>query len=224
MSGIKLTESWKKRLQPEFEKPYMQGLQKFLAVETKNGKNIFPASGDCFTALNLTPFDKVKVVIIGQDPYHGSGQAHGLSFSVREGIRFPPSLLNIFKELKTDLGFEAPKSGVLSKWADQGVLLLNAVLTVEEGKAAAHQGKGWEKFTDEVIRQLNDEKEGLVFLLWGAYAQKKAAFVDRNKHLVIESVHPSPLSAYRGFFGSKPFSKINSYLVSKNKSPINWEL
>ena len=169
-----------------------------------------------------TPLDKVKVVILGQDPYHGPGQAHGLCFSVPKGVKPPPSLMNIFKEIRSDLGRPAQVTEDLSSWADQGVLLLNSVLTVEGGKAASHQGKGWEQFTDKIIQILNDKKENLVFILWGSYAQKKAAFVNREKHLVIESVHPSPLSAHRGFLGSKPFSKTNTYLKSKNISEINW--
>lgn len=224
MSDIKLTPSWKRVLGPEFEKDYMIALRQFLASEYKKGKKIYPKGDNYFSAFNLTDFDQVKVVILGQDPYHGPGQAHGLSFSVPHGVPFPPSLQNIFKELKEDLKIEIPKSGCLESWAKQGVLLLNSVLTVEQGKAAAHQGKGWERFTDEVIRHLNNEREGLVFVLWGSYAQKKAAFVDRKKHLVIESPHPSPLSAHRGFFGTKPFSKINKYLQAKGRAPIDWHV
>lgn len=220
---VQLEPSWRQRLSPDLETPRMKTLTSFLLNEKKAGKNIFPAGDQYFSALNQTPFDKVKVVILGQDPYHGPGQAHGLSFSVPLGVRPPPSLQNIFKELRDDMGVEVPTSGCLEKWAEQGVLLLNAVLTVEEGKAAAHQGKGWEQFTDKIIQHLNDDREHLVFILWGAYAQKKAAFVDRSKHLVIESVHPSPLSSYRGFFGSKPFSKANAYLKSTKQSPIHWE-
>ena len=166
----------------------------------------------------------MKVVILGQDPYHGPGQAHGLCFSVQKGVDLPPSLQNIFKELKSDLGIEIPTHGCLDHWAEQGVLLLNSVLTVEQHRAASHQGKGWEQFTDAVIKYLNDEKQGIVFVLWGAYAQKKAAFVDRKKHLVMESPHPSPLSSHRGFFGSKPFSKINKYLISRGEKPIDWAI
>lgn len=219
---INLDFSWRKRLQCELESEPMQRLNSFLIEEGKAGKKIYPACNDYFAALNLTSFDQVKVVIVGQDPYHGPGQAHGLCFSVCEGVRLPPSLLNIFKELRDDMGVPIPQSGSLTKWAKQGVLLLNAVLTVEEGKAAAHQGKGWEEFTDKIIHVLNDEKENLVFILWGSYAQKKAAFVDRKKHYVIESVHPSPLSAHRGFFGTKPFSKTNSFLRSKGIPEIDW--
>lgn len=215
--------SWQAKLLAEFESERMQRLRTFLDCEKKAGKKIYPEGENYFAALNLTPFFKVKVVIVGQDPYHGPGQAHGLSFSVPDGVRFPPSLLNIFKELRDDLGIAIPATGSLRKWANEGVLLLNAVLTVEEGKAASHQGKGWEEFTDKIIHLLNDERENLVFILWGAYAQKKAAFVDREKHLVIQSVHPSPLSAHRGFLGSKPFSKANDYLQSKGLTPINWD-
>lgn len=224
MSDIKLHESWKIRLQNEFAAPYMGKLKEFLQAEKKKGKKIFPLGDQYFAALNHTHFDQVKVVILGQDPYHGLGQAHGLCFSVQKGVQLPPSLQNIFKELKSDLGIEPPKHGCLTDWADQGVLLLNAVLTVEESKAASHQGKGWEQFTDAVIRHLNEEKENLVFILWGSYAQKKAAFVDRKKHLVLESVHPSPLSAHRGFFGTKPFSKANKYLEAHGKKPIDWKI
>lgn len=221
---IKLNPSWKSKLGPEFDQEYMKKLKAFLVDEYKASKTIYPKGDEYFAALNYTDFDKVKVIIVGQDPYHGPDQAHGLSFSVRDGVRFPPSLQNIFKELKSDLGIEPPKSGSLVKWAEQGVLLLNAVLTVEGGLAASHQGRGWEQFTDRIIHLLNEQREGLVFILWGSYAQKKAAFVDRKKHLVIESVHPSPLSAHRGFFGTKPFSKANAYLKSKGVQEIDWSL
>lgn len=224
LEQVKLESSWKSRLAGEFETERMRALKAFLAKEMKAGKKIYPRGEDWFAALNLTPFEKVKVVIVGQDPYHGPGQAHGLSFSVRPGVPFPPSLRNILQELQADLGCQTPSNGSLMKWAEQGVLLLNAVLTVEEGKAAAHQKKGWEEFTDRIIHLLNDEKQHIVFLLWGAYAQKKAAFVDRNRHLVLESVHPSPLSAHRGFFGSKPFSKINTYLRQHGVGEIDWSL
>jgi uracil-DNA glycosylase len=221
---IKLESSWKKRLQAEFDQDYMKQLKDFLQSEQKAKKTIYPMGNEYFAALNHTSFEDVKVVIVGQDPYHGPGQAHGLSFSVREGVALPPSLLNIYKELEGDLGIPRQKSGSLISWADQGVLLLNSVLTVEGGKAGSHQGRGWEKFTDKIISLINEEKENVVFILWGAYAQKKAAFVDRKKHCVIESVHPSPLSSHRGFFGSKPFSKANQYLVSKGLKPIDWSL
>lgn len=223
-SEIKLDSSWKQHLHLEFETERMQKLNKFLSAEYKAGKTIYPLGDDYFAAMNLTPFDKVKVVIVGQDPYHGPGQAHGLCFSVQDGVRFPPSLRNIFKELHDDVGATIPQGGSLTKWAQEGVLLLNAVLTVEDGKAAAHQGKGWEEFTDKIIHVLNEEKENLVFILWGSYAQKKASFVDRQKHLVLDAVHPSPLSAHRGFFGTKPFSKTNAYLKSKGIGEINWNL
>lgn len=223
-SEVKLHSSWKQKLQPEFDKDSMLNLKAFLKKEYAAGKKIYPRGEDYFAALNLTPLDQVKVVIVGQDPYHGPGQAHGLCFSVQDGVRFPPSLQNIFKELHADLGVAIPKSGSLKKWAEHGVLLLNAVLTVEDGKAASHQGKGWEEFTDKVIHIVNEEKEHVVFILWGSYAQKKAAFVDRKKHFVIESVHPSPLSAHRGFFGTKPFSRANAYLRSQGISEVDWSL
>jgi uracil-DNA glycosylase len=222
--SVDLDKSWLTRLEPEFKKDYMQKLKKFLAEEKEHKKTIYPKGSEYFAALNLTPLDKVKVVIIGQDPYHGTGQAHGLSFSVRNGVRFPPSLRNIFKELHDDVGVPMPTTGDLTPWAKQGVLLLNAVLTVQEGKANAHQGKGWENFTDEIISLLNEKREHIVYVLWGSYAQKKASFVDRSKNLVIESVHPSPLSAHRGFFGTKPFSKINAYLQKHNIPEIDWTL
>ncbi|MFN8790709.1 MAG: uracil-DNA glycosylase [Bdellovibrionales bacterium] len=222
--NIKMEESWKQRLESEFHLDYMKNLKKFLLQEKQQKKVIYPKGDEYFAALNLTPFHKVKVVILGQDPYHGPDQAHGLSFSVQDGIRFPPSLQNIFKELHEDLGIKAPNSGHLHKWAEQGVLLLNSVLTVEAGKAGSHAGKGWEKFTDRIISLLNEEKEHVAFLLWGAYAQKKGSYIDRQKHFVLETPHPSPLSAHRGFFGSRPFSKINEYLVSTGQSPIDWSL
>lgn len=221
---ICLDTSWKNVLLDEFKSPYMENLKKFLLVEKKAKKQIFPKGSEYFAALDLTPFESVKVVILGQDPYHGPGQAHGLCFSVRPGVQPPPSLVNIYKEMKTDLGVDAPNHGYLVPWATQGVLLLNSVLTVECHKPASHQKRGWEQFTDQIIRRLNDEREGIAFLLWGSYAQKKAAFVDRKKHLVIESPHPSPLSAHRGFFGSRPFSKINAYLEAQGKQAIDWRL
>ena len=224
VSKVKMEESWKRRLAPEFDKPYMQQLRAFLKSELDSGKKVYPKPSEWFAAFDHTPFEKVKVVILGQDPYHGPGQAHGLCFSVRPGVPPPPSLVNIFKELKSDLGVEPPDHGFLLSWADQGVLLLNAVLTVREGQAAAHQGRGWEAFTDKAIHLLNDEREHLVFILWGSYAQKKGAFIDRKKHLVLESAHPSPLSASRGFFGSRPFSKTNCYLEAHGLQPINWSL
>ena len=223
-SKIKLSEHWLLHLSTEFEKPYMQNLRKFLRDEYEKKKIIFPDRKNYFRALDLVPPEKVKVVILGQDPYHGPGQAHGLSFSVAEGVRFPPSLKNIFKEMNNDLNLQIPKSGDLTKWAEQGVLLLNSVLTVENGLAASHQKRGWELFTDKIISVVNEVSPHCVFVLWGTYAQKKAAFVDRQKHLVIECVHPSPLSSHRGFFGSKPFSKINKWLKSQGQDTIDWEL
>ncbi len=219
---FKLENSWKEKLIPEFKKTYMIELNKFLQTEIAKKKIIFPRHNEYFAALNATPFDKVKVVLLGQDPYHGPGQAHGLCFSVQPEVRFPPSLQNIFKELKADIGVNPPKTGFLTSWAEQGVLMLNSVLTVEHGQAASHKDKGWEIFTDKIISLLNDECENLVFILWGAYAQKKGAFVDRKKHLVLEGPHPSPLSAHRGFFGTKPFSKVNTYLKNKGVKPIDW--
>ncbi len=219
---ILLENSWKEILWDEFNKPYMKDLKNFLIEEKKQKKIIYPKGGDIFQSFNLTPFDSVRVVIIGQDPYHGENQAHGLCFSVKEGVAPPPSLLNIYKELASDLNIIKTKSGNLEAWAKQGVLLLNAVLTVEKNRAASHQKKGWEKFTDRVIEELNARREHLVFILWGSYAQAKGAHIDRNKHYVIESPHPSPLSAHRGFLGSKPFSKTNQYLVAHGEVPITW--
>jgi len=224
MTDIKLDEDWKALLAPEFAKPYMADLKTFLQARKGAGARVFPKGADYFRALDLTPPGKVKVVILGQDPYHGEGQAHGLSFSVKPGVRIPPSLVNIYKELQNDLGIPPARHGFLEHWAKQGVLLLNSVLTVEMGVAAAHQGKGWEKFTDAVIRAVNDLPQPVVFILWGSYAQKKAAFVDTSKHLVIKSPHPSPLSAHNGFFGTRPFSRANDFLVSKGYTPIDWKL
>ncbi|MBD8347904.1 MULTISPECIES: uracil-DNA glycosylase [unclassified Dysgonomonas] len=218
---VKIEESWKAHLKDEFEKEYFIKVTNFIRSEYQT-KQIFPPAKLIFNAFDHTPFDKVKVVILGQDPYHNDGQAHGLSFSVNDGIQFPPSLINIFKEINADLGIPIPKSGNLTRWADQGVLLLNATLTVQAHQAGSHQNKGWENFTDAAIKKLADERENLVFLLWGSYAQKKAAFIDGNKHLILKSVHPSPLSAHRGFFGNKHFSQINEYLVSKGQTPIEW--
>jgi uracil-DNA glycosylase len=221
---VTLHESWKTALAHEFEAPYMSVLRKFLEGERAAGKRIFPRASLWFHALDATPLDQVRVVILGQDPYHGEGQAHGLCFSVQAGVPPPPSLVNIYKEMKSDLGLEPPRHGHLESWAKQGVLLLNSVLTVEAGKAASHQGKGWERFTDAAIRKVNDLDRPVVFILWGSYAQKKAAFVDRAKHLVIASAHPSPLSAHNGFLGSRPFSKANAFLESKGEPPIDWRL
>ncbi len=224
MPNIRLEPSWKVHLQDEFTKEYMQALKQFLLNEKAAGKILYPKGSEYFHALDLTPFDKVKIVILGQDPYHGPGQAHGLSFSVLPGVRIPPSLLNIYKELHSDLRISPVSHGYLESWAKQGVLLLNSVLTVEHKKAASHQGLGWEQFTDRIIAELNEKREHLVFILWGSYAQKKGRFIDTDCHCVLTSVHPSPLSAHRGFFGSKPFSKANAYLVSKGIEPIDWSL
>jgi uracil-DNA glycosylase len=220
----RLEASWLQRLNDEFEKPYMKNLRNFLLEQKKAKKVIYPPGPEIFAALDQTPFDRLKVVILGQDPYHGPGQAHGLSFSVKAGTPPPPSLVNIFKELHDDTKLEVPATGDLTAWAKQGVLLLNAALTVEQGRPLSHQGQGWEQFTDKIIHVINEEKTGVVFILWGAFAQRKAQFVDRKKHFVIESPHPSPLSSYRGFFGSKPFSRTNEYLTSIGKDPIDWNL
>ncbi len=221
---IKLEPSWFEKLSGEFDKPYMQSLRDFLRNEKLQGKIIYPPGDLIFNALNTIPFEKVEVVIIGQDPYHGPGQAHGLCFSVLPGVALPPSLQNIFKEIERDLGIQFGQNGCLSHWAEQGVLLLNAVLTVEQSKAGSHQGKGWETFTDKAIEQLNAEREGIVFLLWGSYAQKKGAIIDREKHLVLQAPHPSPLSAHRGFFGCRHFSQTNEYLKSRGQKEIDWSL
>ncbi len=221
----KLEPGWKNALQKEFDLPYMAALKKFLIAEKQKGISVYPPGNQIFSAFNLTPFDKVKVVILGQDPYHGPGQAHGLSFSVPDGTRQPPSLQNIFKELQADLGIPISQaSGNLAKWAEQGVFLLNAILTVQANNAASHQEKGWETFTDAVIKTLSDQKEGLVFILWGKFAQSKETLIDSSKHLIIKSAHPSPFSANYGFFGSKPFSKTNEYLKSKGKGAIDWRI
>jgi uracil-DNA glycosylase len=221
VTEVKIEPSWKEKLADEFGKPYFEALTSFVKDEYKK-YTIFPPGGKIFNAFNSTPFDKVKVVILGQDPYHGPRQANGLSFSVSGGVPLPPSLQNIYKELKSDLGIQPPATGDLERWAQQGVLMLNATLTVRQGAAGSHQGKGWEEFTDSVLRVLSQQREGLVFILWGAYAKRKGAYIDRTKHLVIESAHPSPLSATNGFFGSKPFSKANDYLQSKGITPIDW--
>ncbi|MBP8958970.1 MAG: uracil-DNA glycosylase [Bacteroidales bacterium] len=218
---VKIEESWKRRLAGEFEKEYFIELTEFVREEYRT-KTIYPPGSLIFNAFNLCPFDRVKAVIIGQDPYHGPGQAHGLCFSVRDGVPLPPSLINIFKEIESDLGIPFPSSGNLERWARQGVLLLNAILTVRENQAGSHQGRGWERFTDAAIRILNNEKNNLVFFLWGAYAQKKGENIDKTKHLVLESVHPSPLSAERGFFGNRHFSKCNKYLAENGIEPIKW--
>ena len=221
---IKLDASWKALLAEQFEQDYMHALRRFLLAEKQQGKQIYPAGADIFNALNSTPFDQVKVVILGQDPYHGPGQAHGLCFSVHSGVALPPSLKNIYKEIHADLGLAVPASGCLNAWAEQGVLLLNSVLTVESGNAGSHQGRGWEVFTDSVISVLNERAQNLVFLLWGSYAQRKGAVIDGKRHLVLQSPHPSPLSAHRGFFGNHHFSRTNTYLSEHNKTPIDWRV
>ncbi len=223
---LRLEASWKAALLPEFDQPYMQNLRTFLAAEKRAGKKIFPPGGEMFAALDSTPLAEVKVVVIGQDPYHGPGQAHGLCFSVRSGVPIPPSLLNIFKEISAEYPDEPRRfdgqRGCLEPWARQGVLLLNAVLSVERGRAGSHQGRGWETFTDAIVARLNEEREHLVFLLWGSYAQKKGAQVDRARHCVLSSPHPSPLSAHRGFFGCNHFRDANAYLVQNGQEPIDW--
>ena len=218
---VRIEESWKRRLQPEFEKDYFVKLTEFVRGEYMRA-TVYPPARLIFNAFDHCPFDEVKVVIIGQDPYHGPGQAHGLCFSVAEGVPNPPSLQNIFKEIHSDLGKPMPPNGDLTRWARQGVLLLNATLTVQAHQAGSHQRKGWEEFTDAAIRRLAEEREHLVFILWGAYAQKKGAFIDRNKHLVLTSAHPSPLSAYNGFFGNRHFSRTNEYLASHGIAGIEW--
>jgi uracil-DNA glycosylase len=218
---VKIEPGWKNRLRTEFDKEYFVRLAGFIREEYRISA-IYPPGGLIFNAFNVCPFDKVKAVIIGQDPYHGPGQAHGLCFSVRDGVEFPPSLINIFKEIESDLGIPQPSSGDLTRWAGQGVLLLNATLTVRAHQAGSHQKRGWEDFTDYVIKVLNDEKKNIVFFLWGAYAQKKGESIDRSRHLVLESVHPSPLSASKGFFGNRHFSRCNDYLISNGIEPIDW--
>jgi uracil-DNA glycosylase len=218
----KLDESWKNQIGEEFSKPYMQALREFLQSEKQRGEIIYPKGGEIFNALNTTPFDKVRVVILGQDPYHGEGQAHGLSFSVREGVILPPSLKNIYKEIEAEFGMPPPRSGNLTRWAQQGVLLLNATLTVRKAQAGSHQNKGWEIFTDAVIRAINDHHDHIVFMLWGSYAQKKGDFIDRSKHLVLSAPHPSPLSAHRGFLGCGHFKAANEYLENNRREPIQW--
>jgi uracil-DNA glycosylase len=224
-SKIQLEDSWKSKLENEFDLEYMKVLRGFLQQEkVQQRKVVYPPGKEIFAALNTTPFSQVKVVILGQDPYHGPGQAHGLCFSVRPGVPLPPSLQNIFKELAQDLGVTNGEHGCLTAWAEQGVLLLNSVLTVVQGKAGSHQGKGWEVFTDAVIQSINNERSGVVFMLWGSYAQKKGQIIDRKKHLVLQSPHPSPLSAHRGFFGNQHFSQANDYLIAQGLEPIDWQL
>jgi uracil-DNA glycosylase len=221
---VQLEESWKVLLQPEFERDYMRQLRAFLQQEKQAGKFVYPAGRDMFNALNSTPFDSVRVVVLGQDPYHGPGQAHGLCFSVQPGVDIPPSLRNIYKELASDLGIAAARHGCLQSWAAQGVLLLNAVLSVEAGRAGSHQGRGWEQFTDRIIALLNERRQHLVFMLWGSPAQKKGQFIDRSRHLVLESPHPSPLSASRGFLGNRHFSRANQYLLAQGRDAVDWRV
>nr|WP_295669829.1 uracil-DNA glycosylase [Sphingomonas sp.] len=228
MGEVTLHESWLEPLRGQFDQPYMAALKTFLAAERAAGKHIFPRAGEWFRALDLTPLDQVRVVILGQDPYHGAGQAHGLCFSVQPGVRTPPSLVNIYKEMEADLGVPRAAHGVLEHWARQGVLLLNTVLTVEMGLAASHRDKGWERFTDAVIALVNARPEPIVFMLWGAHAQKKAAAIDDvvrgGRHLVLKAAHPSPLSAHTGFFGSRPFSQANAFLAAHHRGTIDWAL
>ncbi len=218
---VKIAADWQEILQPEFDKPYFEELTRFVRAEY-GSTTVFPAGKNIFRAFDKCPFESLKVVIIGQDPYHGVGQANGLCFSVNDGVPFPPSLQNIFKEIKSDLGVDVPQSGNLDRWAEQGVLLLNAVLTVRAHEAASHAGRGWEQFTDAVVRIINERKQGVVYMLWGSYAQRKGQVADANRNLILKSVHPSPLSVYRGFFGCKHFSQANAYLQSIGKSPIIW--
>ena len=221
--NIKIHESWLKFIKSEFDKEYMKNIKKSILNYKKSGKIIYPKNNEIFNAINLTDFEKTKVIILGQDPYHGPGQAHGLSFSVKDGIKPPPSLINIFKEIESDLSINVEKgNGNLTRWAKQGVLLLNSLLTVEKGKPLSHKEIGWETLTDKIIEVLNQNKRGLVFILWGSNARSKKYLISQNENLIIESAHPSPLSAHRGFLGSKPFSRTNDYLVKNNMHPINW--
>ncbi len=222
--AVQLEPSWLEHLGDEFDQPYMRQLGDFLRREKQQGKQIFPPGSDMFNAFSHTPLDRVKVVILGQDPYHGEGQAHGLCFSVRPGVRVPPSLQNIYREIHDELGLAPPDHGYLDSWADQGVLLLNSVLSVECGRAASHQGKGWETFTDRVIELVNREREGVVFMLWGSYAQRKGAVIDEQRHCVLRAPHPSPLSAHRGFFGCGHFRQANEYLIEHGAGPIDWSV
>ncbi|MFP5431149.1 MAG: uracil-DNA glycosylase [Gammaproteobacteria bacterium] len=225
LSRVRIDPEWKHALESEFLASYMHDLRLFLASEREQGKEVFPPGPEMFSAFNMTPLSKVKVVILGQDPYHGPRQAHGLCFSVRRGVQLPPSLVNIYKEIQSDLGIAPPRHGELTQWAEQGVLLLNSVLSVQAGLAASHQGRGWETFTDAVIRVLNEEREHLVFLLWGNYAQRKGRFIDAGRHLVLKAAHPSPLSANRGgWFGCRHFSQANRYLEAHGVAPIEWSL
>ncbi len=221
---IRLDPSWLEPLRDEFDQPYMAELKRFLSAEREQGKRIFPRPPEWFRALELTPLEKVRVVILGQDPYHGEGQAHGLCFSVQPGVRPPPSLVNIYKELESDLGIAPRRHGFLEHWASQGVLLLNSVLTVEMGRAASHRERGWERFTDRIVAQVNAKRDPVVFMLWGSHAQKKAAFVEGSRHLVLKAAHPSPLSAHSGFFGCRHFSKANAFLEGQGLPPVDWAL
>jgi uracil-DNA glycosylase len=221
---VQLEPSWLARLAQEFEQPYMQQLRAFLLAEKQAGKQIYPAGNEIFNAFEHTPLDRVKVVILGQDPYHGDGQAHGLCFSVRPGIQIPPSLQNIFREIHDELNLPIPGHGHLTAWADRGVLLLNSVLSVERSRAASHRGKGWETFTDRVIEVVNRERDGVVFMLWGSYAQRKGAIIDSHRHCVLQAPHPSPLSAHRGFFGCGHFKAANDYLRGRGEEPVDWSL
>lgn len=222
--NVKIEPGWAKVLESEFDKPYFAGIVRFLKEEKGAGKIIYPPGPEMFSAFSLTPFEQVKAVLIGQDPYHGAGQAHGLCFSVRKGITVPPSLVNMYKELKADLDINPPGHGFLEQWAMQGLLMLNASLTVEAGKPMSHSKIGWEQFTDAVIRTISERKEGVVFLLWGKFAQQKEALIDTSKHFVLKAAHPSPFSATAGFFGSRPFSQTNKLLTQQGKTPINWQL
>jgi uracil-DNA glycosylase len=221
---IRLDPSWLEPLRDEFDQPYMAELKRFLSAEREQGKRIFPRPREWFRALELTPLEKVRVVILGQDPYHGEGQAHGLCFSVQPGVRPPPSLVNIYKELESDLGIAPRRHGFLEHWASQGVLLLNSVLTVEMGRAASHRERGWERFTDRIVAHVNAKRDPVVFMLWGSHAQKKAAFVEGSRHLVLKAAHPSPLSAHSGFFGCRHFSKANAFLEGQGLPPVDWAL
>lgn len=223
-NAVKLEESWKEVLKNEFSQPYFQALKSFLKNEKEEGMTIYPPGKYIFNAFDSTPFDQVKVVILGQDPYHGPGQAHGLSFSVPTGITQPPSLKNIFKELQEDVGFSMPSHGFLQSWADQGVLLLNSLLTVRARKAGSHKGKGWETFTDAAISAINKHREGIIFFLWGNYAKQKGQYINQEKHYVLTASHPSPFSAHNGFFGCKHFSRANELLIQQGKEPINWQI
>lgn len=223
--SVALEPGWLKILEKEFDQPYMKALKSFLLQEKQQGHKVYPKGTDIFNAFQHAPFDKVKIVLLGQDPYHGDGQAHGLSFSVQKGVAVPPSLKNMYKELETDLpGFRIPSHGNLTQWADQGVLLLNATLTVGAHQPGSHQGKGWEAFTDKVISELSARKKGLIFLLWGRYAQNKSLLIDSSKHTILKAAHPSPFSAYNGFFGCKHFSKANALLQKEGIEPINWQI